>query len=70
LKVSVRVDCRRKSIEHQENLITTEKGEKINMKNIIKLATLSFLLMFAGCVQSLNLLYTDQDLIFDSTKKV
>ncbi len=36
------------------------------MKNIIKLATLSFLLMFAGCVQSLNPLYTDQDLIFDS----
>ena len=37
------------------------------MKNTIKFATLCFLLMFAGCVQSLNPLYTDQDLIFDST---
>ena len=36
------------------------------MKNITKLVTLSFLLMFAGCVPSLNPLYTEQDLIFDS----
>jgi len=36
------------------------------MKNITKLVTLSFLLMFAGCVPSLNPLYTDQDLIFDA----
>jgi len=36
------------------------------MKNFIKLLTLSFLFMLAGCVPSLNPLYTDQDLIFDS----
>ena len=35
------------------------------MKNIIKLLTLSFLLMLAGCVPSLNPLFTEQDLIFD-----
>ena len=37
------------------------------MKNTLKLLTLSFLLMFASCVPSLNPLYTDQDLIFDAT---
>ncbi len=36
------------------------------MKNIIKLVTLGFLLIFAGCVQSLNPLYTEQDLIFET----
>ncbi len=36
------------------------------MKNILKLLTFSFLLMFAGCVSSLNPLYTEQDLIFDA----
>src|SRR5687768_17583190 len=35
------------------------------MKNIIKLLSLTFLLMMAGCVPSLNPLYTEQDLIFD-----
>jgi len=33
------------------------------MKNTLKLLTLSFLLMFAGCVPSLNPLYTEQDLM-------
>ncbi len=36
------------------------------MKSIAKLLILSFLLMFAGCVPSLNPLYTEQDLIFDA----
>ena len=36
------------------------------MKNTLKLLTLGFLLMFAGCVPSLNPLYTEQDLVFDS----
>lgn len=45
--------------------VCTPKGE-IVMKNIIKLVTLSFLLMFASCVPSLNPLYTEQDLIFDA----
>ena len=36
------------------------------MKNTLKLLTLSFLLMFASCVTSLNPLYTEQDLIFDA----
>jgi len=36
------------------------------MKNTLKLFTLSFLLMFAGCVHTLNPLYTEQDLIFDA----
>ena len=35
------------------------------MKNTIKLLTLGFLLMLAGCIPSLNPLYTEQDLIFD-----
>jgi hypothetical protein len=35
------------------------------MKNFIKLVTLCFLLLAAGCVSSLNALYTEQDIIFD-----
>ena len=37
------------------------------MKTAFKLLTFSFLLMLAGCVSSLNPLYTDQDLIYDPT---
>ena len=37
------------------------------MKNIVKLAALGIVLMFAGCVPSLNPLYTDQDIVFDPT---
>jgi hypothetical protein len=36
------------------------------MKNIIKFATFSFLLILTSCVPSLNPLYTDGDLIFDA----
>ena len=35
------------------------------MKNIFRFAILGFLLFLTGCVQSLNPLYTDDDLIFD-----
>lgn len=35
------------------------------MRNIINLIAASFLLLCAGCVPSLNPLYTDQDVIFD-----
>jgi hypothetical protein len=35
------------------------------MKNFIKLVTLGFLLILAGCVSSLNPLYTEDDVIFD-----
>ncbi len=37
------------------------------MKNIPKLLILSLLLTLTGCVQSLNPLYTDQDLIYDNS---
>lgn len=36
------------------------------MKNFIKLVTLNFLLILAGCTSSLHELYTGEDLIFDS----
>ena len=36
------------------------------MKDTLKLLTLSFLVMFTSCVPSLNPVYTEQDLIFDS----
>lgn len=36
------------------------------MKITLKLLIFSFLLMLAGCVSSLNPLYTEQDLIFDA----
>ena len=36
------------------------------MKNLLKTAILSFLLLLTSCVPSLNPLYTDQDVIFDS----
>jgi hypothetical protein len=35
------------------------------MKNALRFAIIGFLLIFTGCVQSLNPLYTDADLIFD-----
>ena len=37
------------------------------MKNLIKTAVLSFLLLLTSCVPSLNPLYTDQDIVFDPT---
>jgi hypothetical protein len=43
----------------------SSKGEKV-MKKIFKFAVLGFLLICAGCVPSLNPLYTEADLIFDA----